>query len=599
MNTDMLVGTATSLHNGKVRKATKNFSLRELKTFINGWDLVLANVGTSGAATLVDNVLNIPIYQGAITLTTTGSSGSATLIGNTLNIPNYTTPTPTLDSVLAEGNIGYAKDISLLREGTPLYQTGGVITLTDETDGNNGNTFQVSPLSAILADITGQLEVSKEAITRGEGANSTSLIWDTLSSVANVVIPNISGTIALTSQIPSVTGYVPYTGATADVDLGEKELTTGKLYLYDAVGGPTEKGSLHYADEALHFENSEGETLMYIEPGFMQIHKTGTIQSNLFTTLLTTNRDHYLPNASGTIALTSQIGTWGALSYPTWTSGTPFVKMTAAGTFALDTNTYLTGITSSNVTTALGYTPVTNARTITINGTTYDLTANRSWTIPSNPGTVTSVAALTLGTTGTDLSSSVTNGMTTPVITLNVPTASATNRGVLSNSDWNTFNNKQNALVYTPYRYLNTTQSTVTGTVAETIVSTATITGNTFNANDIMKMFFYISRATISTTAIMRIKINTSNTLSGALQLGQYSISSTNNSALIQRNFTISSGNIYGYSNTTSVTNDSVVSISLPTITTYNPANTIYVFFTITNGNTVDNSTFLMANITN
>jgi hypothetical protein len=36
-------------------------------------------------------------------------------------------------------------------------------------------------------------------------------------------------------------------------------------------------------------------------------------------------------------------------------------------------------------------------------------------------GTVTSVAALTLGTTGTDLSSSVANGTTTPVITLNNP----------------------------------------------------------------------------------------------------------------------------------------------------------------------------------
>lgn len=51
------------------------------------------------------------------------------------------------------------------------------------------------------------------------------------------------------------------------------------------------------------------------------------------------------------------VGTWGGLNYPTWSSGTPFVKMTAAGTFALDTNTYLTGITSLDVTTALGYTP--------------------------------------------------------------------------------------------------------------------------------------------------------------------------------------------------------------------------------------------------
>jgi hypothetical protein len=62
-------------------------------------------------------------------------------------------------------------------------------------------------------------------------------------------------------------------------------------------------------------------------------------------------------------------------------------------------------------------------------------------------GTVTNVSALTLGTTGTDLSSSVVNSTTTPVITLNVPTASASNRGALSSTDWNTFNAKQEALV--------------------------------------------------------------------------------------------------------------------------------------------------------
>lgn len=61
-------------------------------------------------------------------------------------------------------------------------------------------------------------------------------------------------------------------------------------------------------------------------------------------------------------------------------------------------------------------------------------------------GTVTSVAAITLGTTGTDLSSTVANSTTTPVITLNVPTASASNRGALSSTDWTTFNNKEPAI---------------------------------------------------------------------------------------------------------------------------------------------------------
>jgi hypothetical protein len=53
-------------------------------------------------------------------------------------------------------------------------------------------------------------------------------------------------------------------------------------------------------------------------------------------------------------------------------------------------------------------------------------------------GTVTSVAALTLGTTGTDLSSTVANSTTTPVITLNVPNASVAARGLVS-KDTQTF----------------------------------------------------------------------------------------------------------------------------------------------------------------
>jgi hypothetical protein len=45
--------------------------------------------------------------QGAITLTTTGTSGAATLVGNTLNIPQYSGGTggsQDLSSVLSVGN---------------------------------------------------------------------------------------------------------------------------------------------------------------------------------------------------------------------------------------------------------------------------------------------------------------------------------------------------------------------------------------------------------------------------------------------------------------------------------------------------------------
>jgi len=90
-------------------------------------------------------------------------------------------------------------------------------------------------------------------------------------------------------------------------------------------------------------------------------------------------------------------------------------------------------------------------------------------TIPggsSGSGTVTNVSALTLGTSGTDLTSSVVNSTTTPVITLNVPSASATNRGVLTSSDWSTFNSKTDN----------------TGTVTQ-IVASSPLTGGTITSS--------------------------------------------------------------------------------------------------------------------
>ena len=82
-------------------------------------------------------------------------------------------------------------------------------------------------------------------------------------------------------------------------------------------------------------------------------------------------------------------------------------------------------------------------------------------------GSVSSVAALTLGTAGTNLSSTVANPTTNVVITLNVPTASAANRGALSSADWTTFNSKGSGSV---------TSVSGTGTVSG-LTLTGTVTG--------------------------------------------------------------------------------------------------------------------------
>jgi predicted heme/steroid binding protein len=56
---------------------------------------------------------------------------------------------------------------------------------------------------------------------------------------------------------------------------------------------------------------------------------------------------------------------------------------------------------STAIPAALGYTPVPNSRTITINGTTYDLSADRSWTVSANQNARTEYEFTTNGSTAT------------------------------------------------------------------------------------------------------------------------------------------------------------------------------------------------------
>ena len=141
-----------------------------------------------------------------------------------------------------------------------------------------------------------------------------------------------------------------------------------------------------------------------------------------------------------------------AMSVPTFLSvaGSP---ITASGTLAVTlSGTALpvanggTGVTSTTAYAVYTGNSAGTGFTAIANGTTGQILQATTSGAPvwgsTYAGTVTSVAAITLGTTGTDLSSTVATGTTTPVITLQVPTASATNRGALSAADWTTFNNK-------------------------------------------------------------------------------------------------------------------------------------------------------------
>jgi len=350
---------------------------------------------------------------------------------------------------------------------------------------------------------------------------------------AGTTLQYIDGTGALQS-FPSLTGYVPYTGATANVNLGIYNLTAASLIksggtssqflkadgsvdssAYIVLGSLSATAPLSYNSTTGAFTISQAGTASngylsstdwntfndkqpFITAGTtLQYYRGDKTFQTLNTTAVPEGTNLYFTNAraiastltgyvsgAGTISATDSLLTaiqklngnisglttgvssvFGRTGAVIAVSGDYTTTLVPEGTnlYYLDsraraavslTTTGSSGASTYNSTTGVfnipnygaalsGYVPT--SRTLNINGTSYDLSADRSWSV----GTVTSVAALTLGTTGTDLSSSVATGTTTPVITLNVPTASAANRGALSSADWSTFNGKVSGVTAT------------------------------------------------------------------------------------------------------------------------------------------------------
>ena len=124
-------------------------------------------------------------------------------------------PVSTLQEVLNSGNA--------VSDDTPIVYADNGLTQTRYL---NGNVEIVNTGSDYVTNF-GSNEIRLQKIS--DLTKFTAVSFEMPTSDNEILFQDGSGVVAFLSDIPSITSYVPYTGATQDVDLGEHELKAGQI----------------------------------------------------------------------------------------------------------------------------------------------------------------------------------------------------------------------------------------------------------------------------------------------------------------------------------------------------------------------------------
>jgi predicted heme/steroid binding protein len=353
-------------------------------------------------------------------LTTIGTSGAATYIGKVLNIPVYQ----------AQGN--YITQLS--GEATALGPGNATVTLD--------NTAVISKVLSGL-NITGGNIIASDNILQAFGK--------------------------VQNQINSLVGGVQYQGTwNADTNTPFLQSSVGTKGYYYVVSVPGNTNLNGITDWKL------GDWAIFNGTTWDKVDNTDAVVSvNGYTgAVVLTFSDVGAPPATRTLTINGvgydlsanrswtvgDVRTDGSYANPSWITSLGWNKITSTPTTLAGY-----GITDG----------ASNTTTLTINGVTFDLSANRTW----NVGTVTSIATsgpltggtiTTSGTIGITQAGPTTDGylssadwndfndkldslsasapITLAAGVIGITQSGASSNGFLSSTDWNTFNNKQNAL---------------------------------------------------------------------------------------------------------------------------------------------------------
>lgn len=366
------------------------------------------------------------------------------------NLPTVTKALATGDSTSAQtygivqnditnNNNGYVVVAGRLSDiDTQAYLEGTQLYLSSTTAGTYTSTKQYAPAHLVYIGIIvrshptqGIIEVKIQNgyeldelhnVAAQTPTNNDGLFWEASTSLwKNKSIATILG---YTPQAQlNGTGFVKASGTTITYDNSTYLTTSAAATTYLPLVLSSTTNVVDINGQQFNIYGSAGSYTsgrIIVDPVFSAI---GYQNAGVFDGLkILTNGNAEFSN-SGITRFFNQVRFDSTLTNGTYTYTLP----SATGTIAL----------TSDIPSLSGYVPT--SRTLTINGTAFDLSANRSWSV----GTVTSVG-LSSATSGVTIGS--TPVTTSGTITLAIATASGSQQGLLSSTDWTTFNNKQNAL---------------------------------------------------------------------------------------------------------------------------------------------------------